>query len=163
MAAKALAHPIKNSESLPSMNRNLSIELSKRFGGTKNIEGILLDPKLKLWDPREREYTIEMGTKAFRKMAKLRLLEIHYTRIPKGPDYLPNELRWIDWDEYPSNYLPTTFEADNLVGLRLCWSRLRQLWEERTNPLLHQNLSTELNKLLQLKMSCSETGCALQH
>ncbi|KAM7473444.1 hypothetical protein LguiB_020687 [Lonicera macranthoides] len=56
-------------------------------------------------------------------MAKLRLLEIHYTSIPKGPDYLPNELRWIDWDEYPSNYLPTTFEADILVGLQLRWSR----------------------------------------
>ncbi|KAM7473449.1 hypothetical protein LguiB_020692 [Lonicera macranthoides] len=73
-----------------------------------------------------------MGTKALRKMAKLRLLEIHYTRIPKGLDYLPNELRWIDWDECPSNYLPTTFEANVLVGLRLRWSRLRQLWERRT-------------------------------
>ncbi|KAM7469109.1 hypothetical protein LguiA_007292 [Lonicera macranthoides] len=96
-----------------------------RNTGTKNIESILLDPKLMLWDPYEREYTIEMGTKAFRKMTKLRLLEIHYTRIPKGPDYLPNELRWIDWDKYPSNYLPTTYEADILVGLRLHWSRLR--------------------------------------
>ncbi|KAM7469103.1 hypothetical protein LguiA_007286 [Lonicera macranthoides] len=95
-----------------------------RNTGTKNIEGILLDPC-------EREYTIEMGTKAFRKMAKLRLLEIHYTRIPKGPDYLPNELRWIDWVEYPSNYLPSTFEANILVGLRLRWSRLRQLWDGR--------------------------------
>ncbi|KAM7469097.1 hypothetical protein LguiA_007280 [Lonicera macranthoides] len=104
-----------------------------RNTGTKNIEGILLDPKLMLWDIRKREYTIEMGTKAFRKMAKLRLLEIHYTHIPKGPDYLPNELRWIDWDEYPSNYLPTTFEADNLVGLRLHRSGLRQLWEGRTS------------------------------
>ncbi|KAM7477573.1 hypothetical protein LguiA_025786 [Lonicera macranthoides] len=103
-----------------------------RNTGTKNIEGILLDPQRMLWDLRKQEYTIEMGTKAFRKMAKLRLLEIHCTRIPKGPDYLPNELRWIDWDKYPSNYLPTTFEADNLVRLRLRWSRLRQLWEGRT-------------------------------
>ncbi|KAM7473452.1 hypothetical protein LguiB_020695 [Lonicera macranthoides] len=100
-----------------------------RNTGTKNIEGIL-------FDPCEREYTIEIGTKAFRKMAKLRLLEIHYTRIPKGPDYLPNELRWIDWVEYPSNYLPSTFEANILVGLRLRWSRLRQLWDGRKTKKL---------------------------
>ncbi|KAM7473399.1 hypothetical protein LguiB_020642 [Lonicera macranthoides] len=65
-------------------------------------------------------------------MAKLRLLEIRNTCIPKGPDCLPNELRWIDWDKYPSNSLPTTFEADILVGLRLRRSRLKQLWEGRT-------------------------------
>ncbi|KAM7469090.1 hypothetical protein LguiA_007273 [Lonicera macranthoides] len=70
-------------------------------------------------------------------MAKLRLLVVHYTRIPKGPDYLPNELRWINWDKYPSNYLPTTFEADILVGLRLHRSGLRQLWEGRTISNVH--------------------------
>ncbi|KAM7473447.1 hypothetical protein LguiB_020690 [Lonicera macranthoides] len=92
--------------------------------GTENIEGILLHP-------HEREYTIEMGTKAFRKMTKLRLLEIHNACIPKGPDYLPDELRWIDWDKYPSNSLPAMFEADVLVGLQLRRSRLKQLWEGR--------------------------------
>ncbi|KAM7469041.1 hypothetical protein LguiA_007224 [Lonicera macranthoides] len=60
-----------------------------------------------------------MATEAFRKMAKLRLLEIRNTCIPKGLDCLPNELRWIDWDKYPSSSLPTTFEPDILVGLRL--------------------------------------------
>ncbi|KAM7469106.1 hypothetical protein LguiA_007289 [Lonicera macranthoides] len=52
-------------------------------------------------------------------MTELRLLEIHNACIPKGPDYLPNELWWIDWDKYPSNALPAMFEADVLVGLRL--------------------------------------------
>ncbi|KAM7469669.1 hypothetical protein LguiA_007852 [Lonicera macranthoides] len=96
-----------------------------RSTGTENIEGILLHPQ-------EREYKIEMGTKAFRKMTKLRLLEIHNTCIPKGPEYLPDELRWIDWDKYPSNSLPTMFDVDVLVGLRLHCSRLKQLWEGRT-------------------------------
>ncbi|KAM7469124.1 hypothetical protein LguiA_007307 [Lonicera macranthoides] len=97
--------------------------------GTENIEGILLHP-------HEREYTIEMGTKAFRKMTKLRLLEIHNACIPKGPDYLPDELRWIDWDKYPSNSLPAMFEADVLVGLQLRRSRLKQLWEGRMKKKL---------------------------
>ncbi|KAM7473451.1 hypothetical protein LguiB_020694 [Lonicera macranthoides] len=65
-------------------------------------------------------------------MTELRLLEIHNACIPKGPDYLPDELRWIDWDKYPSNALPAMFEADALVGLRLHCSRLKQLWEGRT-------------------------------
>ncbi|KAM7469101.1 hypothetical protein LguiA_007284 [Lonicera macranthoides] len=100
-----------------------------RSTGTENIEGIMLHP-------HEQEYTIEMGTKAFRKMTKLRLLEIHNACIPKGPDYLPDELRWIDWDEYPSNSLPAMFEANVLVGLRLRCSRLKQLWDGRTKKLL---------------------------
>ncbi|KAM7469024.1 hypothetical protein LguiA_007207 [Lonicera macranthoides] len=95
-----------------------------RGTGAENIEGILWYPRHILWEPHEGEYTIEMGTGAFRKMAKLRLLEIHYTCIPRGLDYLPDELQWIDWDKHPSNYLPTTFEADFLVGLRLRYSRL---------------------------------------
>ncbi|KAM7469076.1 hypothetical protein LguiA_007259 [Lonicera macranthoides] len=116
-----------------------------RSTGTENIEGILLRP-------HEREYTIEMGTKAFRKMTKLRLLEIHNARIPKGPDYLPNELRWIDWDKYPSNSLPAMFEADVLVGLQLRCSRLKQLWEGRTLCLGGNNFETlpSLNQLSEL-------------
>ncbi|KAM7469121.1 hypothetical protein LguiA_007304 [Lonicera macranthoides] len=86
--------------------------------------------------PHEQKYTIEMGTKAFRKLTKLRLLEIHNACVPKGPDYLPDELRWIDWDKYPSNFLPAMFEADVLVGLRLRCSRLKQLWEGRTKKQL---------------------------
>ncbi|KAM7473456.1 hypothetical protein LguiB_020699 [Lonicera macranthoides] len=97
--------------------------------------GIVLGRERNVLDPHERQYTIEVATDAFRKMTKLRLLEIHNTCISKGPDYLPDELRWIVWDEYPSNYLPTTFEADNLVGLQLRWSRLRQLWEGRTRMI----------------------------
>ncbi|KAM7469055.1 hypothetical protein LguiA_007238 [Lonicera macranthoides] len=119
-----------------------------RGTGTENIEGILWYPHHILWGPHEGLYTIEMGTEAFRKMAKLRLLEIHYACIPRGPDYLPDELRWIDWDIYPSNYLPTTFEADFLVGLRLCYSRLKQLWEGRMKKLRnlkYVNLSDSLN------------------
>ncbi|KAM7469082.1 hypothetical protein LguiA_007265 [Lonicera macranthoides] len=69
-------------------------------------------------------------------MTKLRLLEIHNACIPKGPDYLPDELRWIDWDKYPSNSLPAMFEADVLIGLRLRCSRLKQLWEGRTKKQL---------------------------
>ncbi|KAM7469029.1 hypothetical protein LguiA_007212 [Lonicera macranthoides] len=73
-------------------------------------------------------------------MSKLRLLEIHYTCIPEGPYFLPDELWWIDWDKYPSNSLPTMFEAYILVGLQLRHSRLNQLWEGRTLNLTDCNL-----------------------
>ncbi|KAM7473453.1 hypothetical protein LguiB_020696 [Lonicera macranthoides] len=102
--------------------------LEKLRKGTENVEGIMLHP-------HGREYTIEMRTKTFRKMTKLRLLEIHNACIPKGPDYLPDELRWIDWDKYPSNSLPSMFEADVLVGLRLRCSSLKQLWKGKTVAL----------------------------
>ncbi|KAM7473367.1 hypothetical protein LguiB_020610 [Lonicera macranthoides] len=116
-------------------------EMEGEVLGTESIEGILLDPQhiqLRL------QYKLKMGAEVFRKMAKLRLLKIHNTCILKGSDYLPGELRWIDWDKYPSNSLPTMFEAYVLVGLRLRHSRLKQLWDERMDlesiEEIHQNL-----------------------
>ncbi|KAM7469012.1 hypothetical protein LguiA_007195 [Lonicera macranthoides] len=137
-------------------------KLPSKIEGTESIEGILLDPQhiqLRL------QYKLKMGAEVFRKMAKLRLLKIHNTCILKGSDYLPGELRWIDWDKYPSNSLPTMFEAYVLVGLRLRHSRLKQLWDERTlssssdggmqveNMMNNDNLCINLNTIARSEAS----------
>ncbi|KAM7460214.1 hypothetical protein LguiB_036408 [Lonicera macranthoides] len=97
------------------------VRVLKSSMGTKNIEGILLHPQ------RERK-RIDITTEAFREMHKLRLLELRNVWTPRVPEYLPSALRWLIWEEFPSNSLPPRFEADNLVGLQLYRSSIERPW-----------------------------------
>ncbi|KAM7508161.1 hypothetical protein LguiA_018614 [Lonicera macranthoides] len=67
-------------------------------------------------------------------MEKLRLLHVYGKRdfgFCQGPEYLPNELRWISWGGYPSKYLPESFPAEKLVCLEMPGSDIVQLWKGR--------------------------------
>lgn len=44
-------------------------------------------------------------------------------------DYLPNELRLIDWPEFPFEYFPSNFIPKKLVRLNMPRSRLSRLGE----------------------------------
>ncbi|KAM7461557.1 hypothetical protein LguiA_029678 [Lonicera macranthoides] len=89
--------------------------------GKKNIEGILLHHQ------RERKL-IDIATEAFRAMHKLRLLVVRNVWNPRVPEYLPSELQWLIWEEFPSESLPPRFEAENLVGLQLYQSGIERPW-----------------------------------
>ncbi|KAM7465512.1 hypothetical protein LguiB_013074 [Lonicera macranthoides] len=104
------------------------VRVLKCSTGTKNIEGILLHPQ----GERKR---IDIAIEAFREMHKLRLLEVHNIRTPRVPEYLPSELRWLIWEEFPSESLPPRFEAENLVGLQLYQSSIERPWRgEKLGP-----------------------------
>jgi hypothetical protein len=47
---------------------------------------------------------------------------------PTGLEYLPNELRYLEWDRFPLKSLPPSFRAEQLVELHLCFSKLEKLW-----------------------------------
>ena len=90
---------------------------------------------------------IQFTTKAFRRMKRLRLLEVHQdaqygsmvkyckdVHIPKG--HLPGDftfpsydLRYLYWDGYPLKSLPSSFHAENLVELSLKSSGIEELWD----------------------------------
>ncbi|KAM7460212.1 hypothetical protein LguiB_036406 [Lonicera macranthoides] len=107
----------------PMIEKNILLaeQYLAKYVGTKNIEGILLHPQ------RERKH-IDIAIEAFRKMQKLRLLEVHNVWTPRVPEYPPSELRWLIWEEYPSKSLPPRFEADNLVGIQLYRSSIERPW-----------------------------------
>uniref|UniRef100_A0A6N2LHE3 ADP-ribosyl cyclase/cyclic ADP-ribose hydrolase n=1 Tax=Salix viminalis TaxID=40686 RepID=A0A6N2LHE3_SALVM len=90
---------------------------------TGKIETIFLDM------PRAKE--AQWNMKAFSKMTKLRLLKIHNVDVSEGPEYLSNELRFLEWHEYPSKSLPACFKPENLVELYMSCSSIEQLWYER--------------------------------
>nr|XP_023874153.1 TMV resistance protein N-like [Quercus suber] len=100
--------------------------------GTKFVEGIVLKtPAIK------KEH---LSVEAFSKMTNLRFLKIGYVQppqdliggpiqLPQGLNYLSNELRVIDWHGYPLKSLPTSFQPNKLVELRMHCSDIKQQWK----------------------------------
>ncbi|KAK2986894.1 hypothetical protein RJ640_028461 [Escallonia rubra] len=86
--------------------------------GTQAVEGLQLD----LQEPTE----LDSNSDALQRMDRLRLLKFRNVYLSKGVEYLPNQLHWLHWHEYPSKSLPATFKAANLVGLELHSSHLEQ-------------------------------------
>ncbi|XP_054779035.1 TMV resistance protein N-like [Prosopis cineraria] len=85
--------------------------------GNSNIEGIMLDP------PQQEE--VRWNGMAFEKMTNLRILVIRNTQFSTYPKYLPNSLRLLDWEGYPSANLPPDFSPKKLISLKLCNSIFR--------------------------------------
>ncbi|XP_028769755.1 probable disease resistance protein RPP1 [Neltuma alba] len=58
-------------------------------------------------------------------MNNLRILIIRKAQFSTGPKYLPNSLRRLEWDGYPSTELPPNFSPNKLVVFKLCYSPFR--------------------------------------
>ncbi|MCI23252.1 NBS-containing resistance-like protein, partial [Trifolium medium] len=79
---------------------------------------------------------LQLSPQVFSKMRRLKFLDI-YTNgsqnegslsLPQGLESLPNELRYLRWEYYPLDSLPSKFSAENLVTLNLPYSQLKKLW-----------------------------------
>ena len=81
---------------------------------------------------------------AFLKMYNLRFLEVSY--IWHVPTHLPGDLRILDWFEYPSKSLPSSFQSDELVRLCLQQSKIEQLWIGIKVSVLLNILKTTLDR-----------------
>ncbi|KAL8251954.1 hypothetical protein R6Q59_035647 [Mikania micrantha] len=62
---------------------------------------------------------------------KLRWIRVHqlFDTPDEGPNFLSNELRYIDWDYYPRSPFPDTFRPNKLVVLKLGYSLQEELWK----------------------------------
>ena len=78
---------------------------------------------------------------AFLKMNNLKLLKIDY--IDHVPTHLPDDLRILDWTNYPLKSLRSSFQLDELRQLCLQQSKIEQLW-------IGVKVSVLLNILVQL-------------
>nr|XP_023919275.1 TMV resistance protein N-like [Quercus suber] len=50
-------------------------------------------------------------------------------KLPQGLDYLSNELRIIEWHGYPLSSMPTNFQPNKLVELKMHCSSIKRLWD----------------------------------
>ncbi|KAK9995184.1 hypothetical protein SO802_024887 [Lithocarpus litseifolius] len=108
------------------------LHVLKTNTGTEVVKGIMLNMPI---EAKER-----LSAEAFSKMKLLRFLKIGYVhapqdriggpiQLPQGLSYLSNELRIIDWRGYPLKSLPTSFQPNKLVELRMRYSDIKQLWK----------------------------------
>lgn len=113
-------------------------EVLSKESGTEEIESIVLD------FPQRTK--VKISARAFVHMDRLRQLEIHNAKqslLSKGPSFLPDELQWLNWHKYRSEFLPESFHGEKLVGLELCRSSIIKLWQEdkHLDKLKYLNLS----------------------
>nr|XP_004510440.1 disease resistance protein LAZ5 isoform X2 [Cicer arietinum] len=79
---------------------------------------------------------LQLNPQVFAKMNRMKFLDIYTTgshnqrslSLPQGLEFLPNELRYLRWEYYPLESLPSKFSAENLVTLNLPYSQLKKLW-----------------------------------
>ncbi|XP_024043076.1 LOW QUALITY PROTEIN: disease resistance-like protein DSC1 [Citrus clementina] len=120
------------------------------------IEGIFLNLS-KINDLR-------LSPQAFAKMSNLRLLKFYMpehdgVRVPitsskvhldQGLEYLPEELRYLHWHEYPLKTLPFDFEPENLTELSLPYSKVEQIWGGKRNARPIRSSKSRENKSFEL-------------
>ncbi|KAK9004944.1 hypothetical protein V6N11_042394 [Hibiscus sabdariffa] len=95
---------------------------------TEAVQGIAMD--------HIGEQNKTLSADAFLKMKRLRLLRFFNAPNSRDITYLSKELRLLEWHGYPYKSFPPSFEPENLVALRLPYSRIEKLW--KPNMPLHR-------------------------
>ncbi|CAI0440722.1 unnamed protein product [Linum tenue] len=101
-----------------------------RKEGTEKIKGISMELG---------KGQMQLDSDAFARMSRLRLLRFYvprdgygdYTEVQlpsEGLQFLSNQLTSLQWPHFPSNSLPPTFRAENLIDLRIPYSNVKHLW-----------------------------------
>uniref|UniRef100_A0A7N2MP37 ADP-ribosyl cyclase/cyclic ADP-ribose hydrolase n=1 Tax=Quercus lobata TaxID=97700 RepID=A0A7N2MP37_QUELO len=108
------------------------IHVLKNNTGTEAVEGIMLKVPIQKME--------HLHAEAFSKMKNLRFLKIgneefsqdiinSTMQLPKSLNYLSDELRIVEWHGYPFKSMPTSFQPNKLVELRMRWSSIKHLWK----------------------------------
>ncbi|KAL5566765.1 hypothetical protein UlMin_029929 [Ulmus minor] len=97
-------------------------DVLRKQTGTKYVEGLTLNV--------EEEKKVSFSTKAFKKMQRLRLLQLNHVQLNGSLEYLSKELRWLCWHGFPLAFIPNNFYLGNVVALDLKYSNLAHVWEE---------------------------------
>ena len=80
---------------------------------------------------------------AFLKMKNLEFLRIF--GILHVPSHLPNDLKILNWNEYPTKSLPSSFQLNELIQLCLQGSEINQIWIGRKVLMLSSSQLFFLN------------------
>ncbi|GAU42898.1 hypothetical protein TSUD_232090 [Trifolium subterraneum] len=98
--------------------------------GTEDVEVISF--QIDIWKIED----LDLSSDSFKSMINLRYLHITYNRysankvhLPKGLKWLSDKLRYLHWDLFPLESLPSTFCPERLVVLKMTRGKLRKLWD----------------------------------
>ncbi|XP_027359406.1 TMV resistance protein N-like [Abrus precatorius] len=94
------------------------VQVLENNSGTSKIEIINLDFSSHK-NGEAAEAIVEWNGEVFKKMRNLRTLIIRNCQFSKGPEHLPNSLKVLEWQGYPSQHLPSDFHPKKLVICKL--------------------------------------------
>lgn len=90
--------------------------------GTKAIEGLALK-----WQSTNE---LHVNTKAFKKMKKLRLLQLDHVHVVGDYEYLSKNLRRVCWQGFPLKHMPDNLYQENVISIELKCSTISQVWKK---------------------------------
>ncbi|KAI9119855.1 hypothetical protein K1719_009244 [Acacia pycnantha] len=100
----------------------------KNNTGTDAIEGIVLD--------LSKIRRLHLSSDTFKKMPNLRFIKFYSLKnrsckvdLSSGLELLSGQLRYLQWDGYPLESLPSTFCPEKLVELHMPNSQVKKLWD----------------------------------
>ncbi|KAK7286760.1 hypothetical protein RJT34_21983 [Clitoria ternatea] len=100
--------------------------------GTRAIEGLAMK--------MQRTSGFCVNAKAFKKMMRLRLLQLNYVKLVGEYEYLPKHLRWLYWRGFPLQYIPDNFPLGNAAAIDLKYSNLQIVWKEPQIDMLEEDI-----------------------
>ncbi|KAM2367196.1 hypothetical protein ACFXTH_044912 [Malus domestica] len=92
--------------------------------GTEAVEGLSLSL------PEDSDDEESFSTEAFKKMWRLKILELENVKLTGSYKHLSKELRFLSWHGFPLEAIPADFDQRNLVFLILKYSKIVRVWED---------------------------------
>ncbi|XP_060180720.1 disease resistance protein RUN1-like [Lycium barbarum] len=86
--------------------------------GSKKVEVLKVD--------RHALKSVNLSTKAFKKMKNLRVLKIDELHVSGDFELLSKELRWLSWKKCPLECIPSNFPTEKLVVLDMRESNIQE-------------------------------------
>ncbi|KAI3467432.1 hypothetical protein Pfo_024095 [Paulownia fortunei] len=102
------------------------------------------------------EEEVRFDTKSFESMINLRLLQFSNVKLEGYFKYIPNAVRWLQWQKCPLKSLPPDFHPTELRVLDLSESKIERVWESKwfwTNQQVANKLM-----VLNLRNCCNITS-----
>ncbi|MCH83813.1 TMV resistance protein N-like, partial [Trifolium medium] len=90
--------------------------------GTKTVEGLI-------WKSQSNN-NVFFKADSFRKMKKLRLLQLDHVDLTGDYVHLSQKLRWLHWKGFTGDRIPDEFYQKNLVVFELEHNNIEQVWNE---------------------------------
>ncbi|KAI5334888.1 hypothetical protein L3X38_025021 [Prunus dulcis] len=97
--------------------------------GTDSIEGLVLDMHMLPRNSHINSTEIVLETNAFARMHELKLLHLSHVQLEGSYAEFCTRLRWLCWNKFPLDSIPTDFPLGSLVVLEMQYSGLRQVFK----------------------------------
>ncbi|CAL2241118.1 unnamed protein product [Prunus armeniaca] len=105
-----------------------SFSVLREKNGSKKVEGLALNLH-PVDTPLRKSNMVVFETNAFRRMVKLKLLQLSFVQLNGCYEEFPKGLRWLYWLKFPLDSIPSDFLLESLVVLEMPYGSLRQIWK----------------------------------